>query len=48
MNEGREESKDREDVDLGNDEELGWMHVVPVAELMGWRSMRIDENRSEI
>ena len=47
MNEGREESEDREDVDLGNDEELSWVHVVPVAEFVSWRSIRTDENGSE-
>jgi hypothetical protein len=34
MNESREEGKDREDVDLGNDEELGWVHIVPVAKFV--------------
>jgi len=34
VNEGREESEDREDVDLRNDEELCWVHVVPVAKFM--------------
>jgi hypothetical protein len=44
VNEGREESEDREDVDLRNDEELGWVHVVPVAKFVSWRSIRTDEN----
>jgi hypothetical protein len=44
VNEGREESEDREDVDLRNDEELGWVHVVPVAEFMSWGNVRADEN----
>ena len=34
MNEGREESENREDVDLRHDEELGRVHIVPVAELV--------------
>ena len=43
MNKGREESEDREDVDLRSDEEFGWMDIVPVAEFMSWRGMRIDQ-----
>lgn len=35
VDEGREESEDREDVNLRNDKELGWVHVVPMAEFMG-------------
>ena len=34
VDEGGKESQDREDVDLRNDKELGWVHVVPVAEFM--------------
>ena len=43
MNEGREESEDREYVDLRNDEEFGWVHVIPVAKFMSWKGMRIDQ-----
>jgi len=46
VNEGREESEDREDVDLRNDEELCWMHVVPVAKFMSWRNIKTDENKA--
>ena len=42
MNEGREESEDREDVDLRNDEEFCWVHIVPVAKFMSWRSIRAE------
>ena len=35
MDKGREESEDREDVDLRNDKKLRWVHVVPVAKLVG-------------
>ena len=35
VDEGGEESEDREDVGLRDDEELGRVHVVPVAELVG-------------
>ena len=47
VDEGGEESEDREDVDLRNDEELGRVHVVPVTELVSWRGIRDDKNRSE-
>jgi len=45
VDEGREESEDREYMDLGNYEEFGWVHVVPVAEFMSWRGIRTNENR---
>ena len=47
MNEGREESKDREDVDLGNNEELGGVHVVPVTKFVSWKNIQTDENRAK-
>jgi len=34
VDEGGEESEDREDVDLRNDEELGRVHIVPVTEFV--------------
>lgn len=47
MNEGRKESKDRKDVDLGNDEELCGVHIIPVAKFMSWRSIQSDEKGEE-
>ena len=35
MEEGREKRQDREDVDLGDAQELGGVHVVPVSEFVG-------------
>ena len=34
-------------MDLRNDEELSWVHVVPVTEFVSWRNIRNDENRTE-
>lgn len=34
MNEGRKESKNRKDVNLGNDEELCGVQIIPVAKLV--------------
>lgn len=39
MDEGRKERKDRKDVDLRNDEKLGGVQIIPVAEFMSWRSI---------
>jgi hypothetical protein len=44
MNESRKEGKDRKDVDLGNDEKFGWVHIIPVAKFMSWRIVQTDEN----
>jgi len=46
VNKGREESEDREYVDLRNDEEFGWVHVIPMAKFMSCKGVRIDENKS--
>ena len=35
VEEGREKRKDGEDVDLGDAQELGGVHVVPVSEFVG-------------
>ena len=35
MEEGREKCEDAEDVQLGDAQELGGVHVVPVSELVG-------------
>ena len=35
MEEGREKRQDREGVDLGNAQELGGVHVVPMSEFVG-------------
>lgn len=45
MDEGRKESENRKYVDLRHDEELGGVHIIPVAEFVSWRSVQTDENR---
>jgi len=34
MNKGGKESEDRKDVGLGNNEKLGWVHIIPMAKFM--------------
>ena len=36
MEEWREDGEDGEQVDLGDEQEFCWMHVVPMSKLMRW------------